>query len=157
MRKLPDGTLPVRDLPSPIFGREKEIEPPPHYLEWTNTQMMQHLRRIDRYYQDIARRVEEFAGDSYESPTGETVLTVVPEYSPAAECITEVLVTGPASTPFTLQLGSRYMELLTDASGKCLLSPVSFILKPDSQRLLTAGAAGSWFLHLSGYAMGLEK
>lgn len=153
MGKLDRGAaISVRNLPSPAYGPFAEKEPPPFYLEWTNTLQMRSLRSIARFYADLARTVEEYAGETVELATGETLLTVIPDYEPAPECITSVLVTGPVTTAFTLQLGGRYMTLSTDATGKCLLAPVFFKLHPTDQRKLTSATSGSWFLQLSGYA-----
>jgi hypothetical protein len=155
MGKLPpNGILPVRNLPSPVFTKEEEVAPPPHYLEYMQTRIFRALQGIARYYADRSRVVEEYAGESRVSATGETSLTVTPDYEPASECITSVLVTGPVTTAFVLQLGDRYMTLSTDATGKCLLAPVFFRLKPSSERILTSATAGSWFFQMSGYALG---
>jgi hypothetical protein len=147
------GILPTRQAIDPIVD-DTEIGPPPYYLEYVLSRLLRSMDRIARWYSDQARLVEEFAGESAELATGETSLTVVPDYEPANERITSVLVTGPVNTPFILELGSRYMALSTDATGKCLLAPVAFTLTPQSKRLLTTGVAGSWFLQLSGYALG---
>jgi hypothetical protein len=48
-----------------------------------------------------------------------------------------VLVVGPPSANFLLQLGSRYIPGTTDTGGKYLLTPIRFKLKPDDQRILT--------------------
>ena len=144
MGRIANGaTLSVRNLPSPVVQPGGEREPPPHYLEWLNTRMLRAQTGIARYFADLSRSVEEYAGESMELPTGETTLTVIPDYEPAPECITSVLVTGPANTPFTLELGDRLMTLVTNASGFCLLAPVFIKLKPISKRLLTAGSVSS--------------
>lgn len=121
--------------------------------------MVQKLESVDRYLGIIAAReineaarVEEYAGESQEGPTGETILIAVPDFE-RTECITEVLVTGPVTTAFTLQLGDRFMSLSTDATGKCLLSPVSFSLGATAHRQLVSVTNGDWFLHLAGYAL----
>lgn len=133
------AAISVRNLPSPAYEPYTEKEPPPFYLEWTNTLQMRALRQIARYYADITRTVEEYSGESVELGTGENVLTVTPDYEPASEIITSIFVTGPPLAPFTLQLGGRYMTLVTDASGKLLLAPVFIRLKASDQRKLTAG------------------
>lgn len=145
LRKFPPGTsLPIRNVPSPVYSKEVETEPPPHYLEWAATRQLKLLGPISRWYGDQSRTVEEYAGESVESPTGETTLTVQPDYEPASEVITEVLITGPPQAAFTLQLGDRYMTLATDVTGMCLLTEVLFRLKPTSKRILTvSGTIGA--------------
>lgn len=156
MGRLPSGgSLPVRNLPSQIHFPNKEIEVPAHYLEWVNSRMARHLAVLAKAEEDRSRIVEEYAGESTETATGETELTVVPNYQ-GAERITSILVTGPATTAFTLQLGGRYLTLSTDATGKCLLAPVSFFMSMTDQRTLTSVTSGSWFLQLSGYALRLR-
>lgn len=154
MGKLPAGaSLPVRNLPSPVITENREIEPTPRYLVEKLEQANRYLGIISADRVNQTAYVEEYENESVEVPTGETTVSVIPDFSPSAECITEVLVTGPVTTAFTLQLGDRFMQLSTDATGKCLLSPVQMILKSTSQRLLASATAGNWFLHLSGYAL----
>lgn len=84
--------------------------------------------------------------------SGITVLTVQPEYEYGALC-TSVLVTGPPSTAFTLQIGKRaFTTLLTDATGKFELGPVLFSLTRNDIRQLTSATPGAWTLELMGYA-----
>lgn len=154
MGRLPPGSsLPVRNLPGPIHRTNAEIEASPRYIFEKLEELNRYMGILAAAETNRAAMVEEFAGESSESPTGETTLSIVPDYEPAAECITEVLVTGPVTTAFTLQLGNRYMTLSTDATGKCLLSPVQIILKPTSNRILTSVTSGDWFFHMSGYAL----
>jgi hypothetical protein len=154
MGKIETGAiLPTRLAFDPEVANKESDDLPPHYLEYVMTRTARNLDRIARWYADQARIVEEFAGESSEGATGETVLQVVPDYEPANERITSVLVTGPPLTAFVLELGARYMTLVTDASGKLLLAPVGFTLTPTSKRLLTTAVPGSWFLQLSGYAL----
>jgi hypothetical protein len=138
----PGAILPTRNAFDPIVpDTEADVTSlPEHYLEYVMTRATRNLDRIAQWYGNQARLVEEFAGESAETATGESVLTAIPDYEPSNERITSVLVTGPPSTPFVLELGSRYMSLATDATGKCLLAPVAFTLTPQSKRLLTAGA-----------------
>lgn len=149
----PGSPLSVRNLPGPIVTQDAEVEVSQRYLAM-------HLEQANRYLATLyaaeinkASRVEEYAGESIEGATGETILNVTPDFAPATELITEVLVTGPVTTAFVLQLGNRYMTLSTDATGKCLLSPVQFAIGPNAQRQLTSATNGSWFLHLAGYAL----
>jgi hypothetical protein len=154
MGKLPPGSsLPVRNLPGPIATTQHEIQPTPRYVVDKLEEATRYLGVLYAAEVNRSNMVEEYAGESVESPTGETQLNVIPDFSPASECITQVLVTGPVTTAFVLQLGDRYMSMSTDATGKCLLSPVAMILKPTSNRQLTSATPGDWFLHLSGYAL----
>lgn len=145
--------MPVRNLPSPVLTANREVEPTARYITLKMENIERYLGVLQGAKINEVTRVEEYAGESVEGATGETVLSVVPDFSPASEVITEVLVTGPVTTAFTLQLGNRYMTLSTDATGKCLLAPVQFTLNPNSQRILTSATSGSWFLHMSGYAL----
>jgi hypothetical protein len=133
----PGASLPLRNSPSSFVPNE-EVQPPKHFLEWAQARLLRHADRLVAFLNDYTRIVEEYQGESTESAEGATSLFVIADYSPASELINEVLVCGPPQTPFTLQLGSRYLTLTTDAQGKVLLSPVSFKLKPDDIRQLTA-------------------
>lgn len=137
-RFQPGTALPIRIAENPVVP-DTEKPPPPYYKEFALTRIMRALDKIGAMVPDLTRIAEEYAGESSESPTGETTLMAFADYEPAAELITEVLVTGIPNFPFTLQLGDKYLELYTDAKGICLLSPVMFKLGPAAKRILTVG------------------
>lgn len=142
--QIPVGSaLPVRNTPR-TSAPDREIEPPPYFQEWAQGRMLRNLDRINAWFADLSKVVEEYQVESTESATGETTVTVIADYSPASELIDQVLVTGPPSTGFTLQLGNRYFQLVTNVTGFCLLSPVKFKLGPDAQRILTAGVGNGF-------------
>ena len=150
-RIVPEGTQPI-DVP------DAEIEPPKFYQEWALTRIKRSLDSIAAMLPDMTRLFDETAGETvYNETTGETQLNCIAEWEPASELITMILVTGPPSTAFTLQLGNRAMNMLTDASGKLLLAPVQIIVKPTSLRQLTSATAGQWFLELAGHAISSRR
>lgn len=152
MPKLQPGSmLPVRTAMAPGVA-DTEKEPPKYYTEYALTRIARNMDRIAKLVLRLESAVEEYETNSTEGPEGITTITVQPDYYQKVECITSVLVAGPPGTAFTLQLGGRYLSLVTDASGKVLLAPVAFYLKPSDPRILTSVTEGNWFLQLSGNA-----
>jgi hypothetical protein len=152
MPKLQPGSmLPVRTAIAPGVA-DAEKEPPKYYTEYALTRIARNMDRIAKLVLRLESAVEEYETNSTEGPEGITTITVQPDYYQKVECITSVLVAGPPSTAFTLQLGGRYLSLVTDVSGKVLLAPVAFYLKPSDPRILTSVTEGNWFLQLSGNA-----
>jgi hypothetical protein len=158
MPKLQHGaSLPVRNLPSPVIHTaDEELPVPERYLEWIVTKVHRHLEQIANEAIAKARIVEEYTNGSFQSATQETILTLVPDYSPASERITGILVTGPTTTAFTLQLGDRYLVLNTGVGGYVTINHLCITLKPTSQRILTSATPGDWFFQLTGYALGAQ-
>jgi hypothetical protein len=154
--KQPGGKLDVRNLPK-IFTPDAEAEPPKYFTEYALARILRVADRVSTWLSDQTRYVEEYSTSSQEVAPNEISTFVTADYEPSSEMITEVLVTGPINTPFTLQLGDRFMSLATDATGKCLLSPVSMKLGPTAKRIVTGNAAGNWFLHLSGHALSSRR
>lgn len=147
---------PYAIFPTRVAGNTQtdntETAPPEHYQEYVLTRIARQLARYEKMMFSYENPVEEYETNSTQLPGGQTTLTVQPDFATKSECIKSVLVTGPVTTAFTLALGGRFMSLSTDATGKCLLAPVSFWLKPGDARTLTSVTAGDWFLQLSGYA-----
>jgi hypothetical protein len=158
LSKLQPGTMfPTRVAPDPIVP-DVETAPPPYYQEFALTRILRSLDLIAAMLPDLTRIVEESAGDStLNEITGETQLNCIAQFEPASELITSVLVVGPPSTAFTLQLGNRQMTMTTDTTGKVLLAPVAFILKPSNIRQLTSTTSGAWFMDLSGHAVSSRR
>lgn len=154
--KLQPGTsVSVRNLPSPVNTKEREIEVPDRFLEYAMARLERHMASVNEYITALSRVTEESTADS--ATAQETTLSTRAEYSPASARITSILVTGPVSTAFTLQLGGDTLSLSTDVNGKCLLAPVVFTLAPRDPRTLTSDTAGAWYLRLSGYALGIVR
>jgi hypothetical protein len=158
MPKMQHGaSLPVRNLPSPVIHTaDEELPVPERYLEWIVTKVHRHLEQLANEAIARARVVEEYTNGSFQSATQETILTLVPDYSPASERITSILVAGPTTTAFTLQLGDRYLVMNTGTQGFVAIHGLCITLKPTSQRILTSATPGDWYLQLSGYALGAE-
>jgi len=88
------------------------------------------------------------------SPTGAAVVNAVealPNYE-IPEMISSVLVTGPTLTPFNLNIGNRSWDLVTDNTGKAILSPIALLLTRNDRRLLSSPVSGNWTLELMGTA-----
>ena len=117
------------------------------------------LARIERALETIARKLvsqSKFV-DEYSTVGGYTGIStanveVQPQFDTMNELITSVLVTGPVSVAFTLQLGDRNWSLSTDARGLAVIAPVSLMLGRNDRRLLTSITAGNWTLELMGNA-----
>lgn len=133
----PGGKVDVRNLPK-VFTRDAETEPPEYFTEYALARMLRTIDRIGVWLADQTRYVEEYNTSAEETAPNETFISVVADYEPASEMITEVLVTGPVNQAFTLTLGDRLLSLSTDATGKCLLSPTSFKLGPTAKRTVTS-------------------
>lgn len=136
----------------PVSVPDLESEPPQKFH-------LIALMRIERQLQAIARRiassvrvVDEYSIVGAYLGDSDTSVEVQPEYDTMPELITAVLVTGPVSTTFTLQLGNRNWNLATTANGFCLISPIGILLTRNDRRILTSATAGNWTLELTGRA-----
>lgn len=117
------------------------------------------LARIERALQIIARKlvsqskyVDEYQIVGGYSAISTAIVEVQPQYDTLNELITSILVTGPASTAFTLQVGDRNWGLTTDTRGLAVIAPVAMMLGRNDRRLLTSLTPGNWTLELMGNA-----
>jgi hypothetical protein len=109
------------------------------------------LGPVSRMIADVSHPVDEYATESV-LDGGVTTVTVYPEYDKMAARIECVIVTGPPSTAFSLQLGDRAWTVLTDASGKFQVFGSGMLLGRNDQRILTSTTPGNWTLELTGFA-----
>lgn len=121
-----------------------------------------HLVALNRIHREIAamsrklasevRLVDEYSIVGGYTGVGELIVEVQPQFDTMNELIQSVIVTGPASTAFTLQLGDRNWSVLTDASGRLEFTNIGLLLGRNDRRLLTSAMAGNWTLELMGRA-----
>lgn len=110
------------------------------------------ISKIARQLDDTSRPVDEYqVNATYNAVEAVTTVEVQPQFDTVSESIRSVLVTGPATTAFTLQLGDRFFNVLTDVQGKFLLANVALMLSRNDRRLLTSATGGNWTLELMGY------
>jgi hypothetical protein len=147
------GTIPVRIADNETSLPDTESIPPEKFVMIALARIHKNLSKMARQQDDSSRPVDEYQGNAtYNAAQLETSLEVQPQFDVWAEMIHSVLVTGPASTAFQLQLGDRYFNVLTDVSGRFLLSNIAMMLSRNDRRLLTSSTAGSWTLELMGFA-----
>lgn len=142
--------FPTRIVPDP--GEAPKSKPPEYYLEAILTQLHNRVRDLALTIDDRTRPVDEYQVASTEAPIATSEVIAQAQFDQITERITSILVTGPPSTAFTLQVGDRYWELLTNASGFVLIGPVSMFLERTDNRILTSATAGNWTLELMGWA-----
>lgn len=121
--------------------------------------MLVALARIERALEGIGRKLvsQSKLVDEYNTVGGYTGVStanveVQPQFDTISELITSILVTGPASTAFTLILGDRNLTLTTDTRGIASIGPIGMMLTRNDRRLLTSPTPGNWFLELMGNA-----
>lgn len=130
--------------------RDEEYQIQRDHLSNMLTSLISALGDIASIAADKTHRVDEVSTQSLNASV--TQIQWQAEWDIYDEIITSVLVTGPVTSSFTLQLGSRFWNLSTDATGKVLIAPVQIRMKRTSFRQLTAGTPGAWTVELMGYA-----
>jgi hypothetical protein len=110
------------------------------------------LGGLARQLEDTTRPVDEYQVNAvYSELESLSTLEVLPQFE-ISERIESIVATGPPATTFNLQLGDRYWDLVTDASGKVVIAPISMLLNRNDRRILTSTTAGDWTLELMGNA-----
>ena len=151
--KFQHGTqITPRAVSSPVV-QNVELDPNTKYQLAAIARVEKMLARIARKISDVTRPVDEYSivGVSAASAAVSTV-EVLPQYDGINELIESILVTGPVSTAFTLQLGDRELSLTTDTRGYAILAPVGMMLSRNDRRVLTSATSGAWTLELMGHA-----
>jgi hypothetical protein len=111
------------------------------------------LRNLSKIVEDTSRPVDEYITQSGTTNLpANTPLELLPAFELFSERITAVMVTGPASTAYTLQLGDRIWTLTTAPAGFNLIAPLSLLLTRSDRRVLTSATQGDWTLELMGFA-----
>lgn len=127
--------------------------PPERFVVIALSRIHKNLGKLARGMDDKSRPVDEYQVNAVYSVSEQiSTVEVLPQFDMIAERITSVLVTGPPATAFTLQLGDRSFSLLTDTSGRLILSRTGFMLSRNDRRILTSSTAGNWTLELFGFA-----
>lgn len=147
----PGGVVPVRRAPTTQV-LDQEMSPIENYMVVAVSRIQKILAGLARQLQDFTKPVDEYSIVSSYTPAGEVAIEVLPTYDTINEKIESILVTGPVTTAFTLQLGDRTWTLTTDVSGKVILAPVAVMLARNDRRLLTSATNGNWNLELMGHA-----
>jgi hypothetical protein len=111
------------------------------------------LGPLSRKVADITKPVDEYSITGiYNQVTSLNEITVFPQFDKSAERISYVLVTGPPTTAFTLTLGNRTWNVLTDATGTWQVHGAGIMLDKNDSRILQSATAGDWSLELCGFA-----
>lgn len=146
------GSIPVRNA-SDVQVADAPAMPPEKFVTVALARIHANLSKMARMLDDTSRPVDEYqVNATYNATENVTFVEVQPQFDIYGEMIRSLLVTGPPSTAFTLQLGDRSYNLLTDASGKLELQRTGFMLSRNDRRILTSVTGGNWTLELFGFA-----
>jgi hypothetical protein len=146
-----DHSFPSRIAPT-VKVADTEEPTPARFMQIALARIDRMLGAISRQIDDRTKPVDEYQVTSEYSGVSILTVEVLRQFDRISERITSVLVTGPPTTAFTLQLGDRFLNLTTDASGKVTIAPVSMLLGDNDRRILTSATAGNWTLELMGWA-----
>jgi hypothetical protein len=147
----PGAVIPVRRMPS-VRVEDMEMSPIENYMIVAVSRIQKNLAGLARQLEDRTKLVDEYSIVSGYTPANESIVEVLPTFDTISEKIESVIVTGPVTTAFTLQLGDRNWSMATDATGKVIMSSVAILLSRNDRRILTSGTAGNWTLELMGIA-----
>lgn len=147
----PGGTVPVRRMPA-VRVDDSEMSPVENYMIVAVSRIQKMLQGLSRQLQDLTKPVDEYSIVGGYSASNENTVEVLPTYDSINEKIDSIIITGPVTTAFTLQLGDRNWTMSTDATGKVIIAPVGIMLSRNDRRILTSVTAGNWTLELMGYA-----
>lgn len=145
------GAVPVRNMPS-VSVTDSENTPAENFVILAMARIQKSLAAVERHVRNYTRLVDEYAVVSSYTAAGESVVEVQPVFDVPSERIESIIVIGPPATAFTLQLGDRFWNLTTDATGRVVMASISMLLSRNDRRILTSVTAGNWNLELMGYA-----
>jgi hypothetical protein len=124
---------------------------PKGFLAESQDELLIEMRDAARVIRYATRNVDQYEINPVGDPTVSTgFIELFSDFDRIDEIIESVLVTGPVSTAFALQLGKRSLNLLTNAQGFCLIAPIRMKLAKTDTRTLTPSAAGDWTFELMG-------
>ncbi len=152
MGKIQPGARIDPRMTPKVVTPDLEMEPGQKFMLIALAQIRRELQLVGRKLVSTYKRVDEYqivggyAGDST------AIVEVQPQFDTIAEMIESVLITGPVSTAFTVQLGDRNWTLTTNTTGLAVIAPVGIMLTRNDRRLLTGASAGNWTLELMGHA-----
>jgi hypothetical protein len=147
----PNVIIPVDKQPSATT--DNEIPVSPKHVLIALERVKKEANGIARKIADVTKPVDEYStGQEWNETQSVTSVIVNPQFDKSSERIECVIVTGPASTAFTLSLGDRTWNVLTDARGLFSINGCGILLDKNDNRKLTATTAGNWTLELTGYA-----
>lgn len=115
----------------------KDLPAAERYILIALNRLEKQLGPVVRKIRDVSRPVDEYSTESVLIDNITTV-SVFPEYTHMAERIESVIVTGPPSTAFTLTLGDRVWDVLTNTSGLFEIHGAGLLMSFNDARLLTA-------------------
>lgn len=124
---------------------------PNKYIALALVHLRNAVARLPVMLEDNSRPVDSYRPQTIQGESFATGISVPAQWE-TNEVIRAILVTGPASTAFTLQLGDRVWTLQTNAQNFMLMSPMWLILDRSDPRNLIPSAAGDWALELMGHA-----
>lgn len=128
-------------------------EPRPITREWldeTITQVLRELRDAADLLRQESRSVDEYQVQTTAVESTNSI-TWPAEFERVDEIITSILVTGPVSTAFTLQLGKRVWPLNTTPAGFLVIAPIRMKLNYTDIRQLSSATFGEWAVEVMGY------
>jgi hypothetical protein len=121
---------------------------PPGWLQEVKEEVLQSLDNLARLVQDRSHRVDEYQVQEISASVSQVQTS--PDYE-IDQIITSIIVTGPANTAFTLNVGRRNWNLTTPATGILVISPIMISLGRSDNRTLTSATPGNWTLELMGH------
>jgi hypothetical protein len=142
-------TIPIAPVAAKV--RLQDLPPSDRYLLIALNRLEKQFGPVVRKIRDVSKPVDEYSTESVVIDNVTTV-TVFPEYTHMAERIESVIVTGPASTAFTLTLGDRSWDVLTNVSGLFQILGAGLLMSFNDTRSLVSATAGNWTLELTGFA-----
>lgn len=134
MARNPEVIVPIAPVPAKVPG--PDLPPAAKMILVAVNRLEKGINELARTVQDASHSVDEY---STESVTIDNVLalSVFPEYDKMAERVNSVIVTGPPSTAFTLNLGDRSWDVTTSAQGLFQVMGAGLLLGRNDVRALT--------------------
>lgn len=120
------------------------------YIALALVHLKEQLASAAKQLQDKSRPVDTYNPETVTLDAFSTI-TIQPAYE-GMECITSIVVTGPAAGAATIQLGDRQWPVIIPATGILVIAPIAVRLGRSDNRVLTAAVAGDYSLELMGYA-----
>jgi len=146
---MPDVIIPIAPVDAKVTAGESPT--PRTVIKTAFERLEKAINGLSRTVRDTSNTVDEYSTESV-TADGILTLTVYPEYDKMAERIESVIVTGPPSSAFTLNLGDRSWDVLTNVNGLFHIPYAGILLARNDTRVLTSAVAGNWTLELTGFA-----
>ena len=129
--------IPIAPVPAKVPG--PDLPPAGKMILIAVNRLEKGIAALSRTVQDTSHSVDEYSTESVIADNI-TSLTVFPEYDKMAERINSVIVTGPPNTAFTLNLGDRSWDVLTNTQGLFQVMGAGILLARNDTRTLSVSA-----------------